>query len=579
MAIFRLRMAAGVLSCALLGCTVGMDGPGPLSFDGGVCTPGTRACHDQGAMVCADDGSGFVIEETCDPAAGTFCDERSGRCVDPCAQAETAQGNVGCEYWPVTTLNPQVAEEIDFGVVLANGEPFDAVVTVERAGTVVAETTVAAGSVETLVLPWVDELKGLEVTRARYASSLTRGGAYRLRSNVPVVVHQFNPLHYRIDRDCANEQRLMLPMDDGECFSWSNDASLLLPTHALTGSYHVLGWPSIVNRADQDGAVGFGGAPGFVTIVGVEDTPVEVEVRLGATVLGSDVPGDVDAASAGESLRFTLGAGDTVQLASAMPELCGAGSRSEMMGAQLVTYCILPEDYDLTGTEVRATGRVAVMAGHACAFVPIDQWACDHLEEMVPPLETLSNHVVIAPTEPLEGEPNVLRVMSAVDDNHIRFDPPLREEVVLERGAFVELEIHEHVEVRGTGPLLAAQFMVGQTYAGGDVDAGGDPSMTYAVPVEQYRDHYTFSAPDTYDESWVVVTAPAGAEVTLDGVRVDGFSAVGGSELRTARAPLDAGPHRMRGDSPFGIIVYGVGAATSYAYPGGLDLRQITAPF
>jgi hypothetical protein len=480
----------------------------------------------------------------------------------------------------VTTLNPQVANEIAFGVVVANGEPFDATVTVERGGTVVAETVVAAGSVETLALPWVDELKGLEVTRTGYASTVARGGAYRLRSNVPVVVYQFNPLEYRIDRDCENERRLDLPMDDGSCFSWSNDASLLLPTHALTGSYHVLGWPSIVNRGEERGLSGYGGAPGFVTIVGVEDEPVEVTVELGANVLGSAPPDAMPGASSGDTVTFTLGAGDVVQLVSEMPELCGEGSRSEIRGSQVVTYCILPESYDLTGTEVRATGRVAVLAGHACAFVPIDEWSCDHLEEMVPPLETLSDRVVVAPTQPFRDEPNVIRVMSAVANNRVRFEPSLHPEVVLGRGEIVELAVHEDVEVRGSGPLLVAQFMVGQAYGGAPVDsAGGDPSMSYVVPVDQYRDQYTFSAPDTYDESWVVVTRRPGSAITIDDAPVDGFRPVGTGEMETARVSVAAGAHRMEGDSPFGIVVYGVGAYASYAYPGGLDLRQITPPF
>ena len=31
----------------------------------------------------------------------------------------------------------------------------------------------------------------------------------------------------------------------------------------------------------------------------------------------------------------------------------------------------------------------------------------------------------------------------------------------------------------------------------------------------------------------------------------------------------------LMGTQPFGIVVYGYGAFTSYMYPGGLDLRKI----
>jgi hypothetical protein len=201
---------------------------------------------------------------------------------------------------------------------------------------------------------------------------------------------------------------------------------------------------------------------------------------------------------------------------------------------------------------------------------------------MVPPLEALSDHVLVATTQPFHEEPNVLRVMSAVADNRVRFDPPIHDEVVLGRGEQIEIEIREDVDIRGTGPLLAAQFMVGQSYdpsVARSFETGGDPAMSYAIPVEQYRDRYMFSTPDTYDESWVVVTAAAGADVQLDGAPVSGFRPVGSTGMQSARVSVEPGAHRIVSASPFGIVVYGVGAYTSYAYPGGLDLRRITAPF
>jgi hypothetical protein len=104
--------------------------------------------------------------------------------------------------------------------------------------------------------------------------------------------------------------------------------------------------------------------------------------------------------------------------------------------------------------------------------------------------------------------------------------------------------------------------------------------MSLAVPVEQYRREYTFTASSTYDSNFINVIAPIGTEITLDGEPLEGDdSDVGDSDLEVTRARLPAdGPsvHRISGDVPFGLVVYGYGRFTSYMYPGGLDLRRIT---
>ncbi|MCY1007897.1 hypothetical protein OV079_20530 [Nannocystis pusilla] len=39
--------------------------------------------------------------------------------------------------------------------------------------------------------------------------------------------------------------------------------------------------------------------------------------------------------------------------------------------------------------------------------------------------------------------------------------------------------------------------------------------------------------------------------------------------------PADDGVHVLTGDQPFGVIVIGYDEYDSYAYPGGLDQKQI----
>ena len=125
-------------------------------------------------------------------------------------------------------------------------------------------------------------------------------------------------------------------------------------------------------------------------------------------------------------------------------------------------------------------------------------------------------------------------------------------------------------------PVLVAHYLQGQS----SVDSGaGDPSMAVAVPRAQYRDNYIFAVSRTYDYNFVNVVAPRGATVLLDGEALSdaAFVEIGTTGFGVARhlLPSDRDVFRMEGTAPFGIVVYGYGAFTSYMYPGGLDLKKI----
>jgi hypothetical protein len=531
------------------------------------CVPNTVSCEGETVRVCTTDGTGFTLGETCDASAGLHCSP--GGCRDLCADAAASRSYIGCEYWPVTTRNSQLAPEFVPAVVVANASLVPATVRISRGGSEIVTRTVAPEGLETIELDWVEALRA----PADGGSVLARDGAYRLVSDVPVTVYQFNPLEFRIDRDCAVEAPMM--EGDGQCFSFTNDASLLLPSHVLTGSYVVATRATQLVRV-MDAMVA---TPGFVAIVGVSDTPTTVEVETRANVLPSG-DGAVSGMTPGQTQTFTLGAGDVVELASdAPPDGCPtewvAETRADM------AYCALGQAWDLTGTEIRADGPVAIIAGHDCTFVPFDRWACDHLEEALFPVETWGREVVIGRTRPLRGEPNIVRVVSSADANTIRFEPAVTPPVTLGRGDHVELELDRDVTIRGDGPFVAAQLLVGQDYAGLGTSGprgSGDPSMALAIPTEQYRSSYVFLAPATYDESFVNVIAPGGAQIVIDGALVSGFEPIEGSTMQRARTPIGGGAHRIEGTAPFGILVYGFGSYTSYMYPGGLDLREIAPP-
>jgi hypothetical protein len=431
---------------------------------------------------------------------------------------------------------------------------------------------------------------GTPTSAGTVPSVLARGAAYHLVSTLPVTVYQFNPLEY----ETAGSQ----PTTIGTTVnSFSNDASLLLPTHTLTGNYIVMSRAThflrrhYTNEDDpSDNGDLFGMSPGFFTLVGVSESS-SVDITFTSHVVAS-TDGAVRAFAPGETGTFTLGRGDVLQVTSGVPATCTPVGAPDTQQIQTdiftfydldIYYCQVGDDYDLTGTQIRSTGQLELVAGHNCDFVPANRWACDHLEEGIFPLETWGTSALVAVSQPIRSEPNVIRIVSGDDSNAITFDPPsVHAGITLNRGEFVEFEATQSFRASGTDSISVAQFLVGQDYAGigtAGTAGNGDPSQSLAIPTEQYRTSYTFLAPSTYSISFVAVSAPSGVEVSLDGAPISGFSPVGGTGFGVANVSITGGVHSISSASPFGIVVYGFGSYTSYMYPGGLDLQRINVPF
>jgi hypothetical protein len=455
-----------------------------------------------------------------------------------CAEAAALRSYVGCEYWP-NTLSNHVDDDYDFAVVVANAGDMDAELTIDGPGGFHITETVTAGNLRTLKLPWVPGLHPSNTfDLADYAvSAKVPKGSYHLVSSVPVVAYQFNPLEY--------EKTYQGVID----YSYSNDASLLIPTSALGRFYRVTGYPS---WHDGDGWY-----PSYFVVTATADaTDVTVELpSKGAIAAG---PG-VAAVAGGETVHFTLDRGDALTLVT--------------------------EKGDPSGALVVASAPVQVMAGTVCTYVPDGVAACDHLEESVFPAETLGSHyLVTVPTGPA-GVPkaHVVRIYGNVDGTHLTYDPhPPGAPATIDAGEVADLHIvSDDFEVRGDHAFAVGSFQVGaDLFSGGSppADRMGDPSQSLAIAVEQFRSSYLFLAPTDYPSSFVDVVAPAGTAVFLDDVAIsDPGTPIGGSGFVTRRARLGGGDgvHRMRADRPFGIEVIGYGSFTSYEYPGGLDLRSI----
>ncbi len=209
------------------------------------CTPGSRQCQGDMSMVCNRAGTGFVTARNC-AETGTTCGP-GGYCDDACGAAESSKSNIGCEYWPTPLANSGDYEgRYDFRVVVANPNAEPAGVTVYRGTTAIATETVAPNGLRDIVLPWVaGQSEG--VTQEAWNSAVVANGAYRLISDRPVTVSQFNPFEYDNGREVPdpNDPFGINTVPD---YSFTNDASLLLPAHSFTGDYIVSSFSPLSRR-------------------------------------------------------------------------------------------------------------------------------------------------------------------------------------------------------------------------------------------------------------------------------------------------------------------------------------------
>jgi len=493
--------------------------------------------------------------------------------MDPvtCMEAAANKSYIGCDYWP-TVLANAVWSIFDFAVVVSNPGQSPSTVTVTGNGQN-QMVTVMPGAIAKIYLPWVADLKGPDADANGGAQPITNsvfhaGGAYHLVSSVPVLVYQFNALEYAPKGGPAGKDWSKCPgTGNGSvspaCFSYSNDASLLLPSTAMTGNYRILGEHGV------DGSAGFPpiipASPGirsYIAITGTQNTTT-VKVKLSGTgAIVKDATGTkITDVAANGTATYSINSGDVLELFA----------QDQTMS-------------DLSGSLVQADKPVQVIAGVPCIANPTA--ACDHIEASVMPAETLGQHyVVTVPTGPHDTPVvTTVRMVGNVDGTTLSYTPSVSgAPATLNAGQVVEFDASADFVVTGNH-----EFLVGMVMKSGSVvdpnaaQAEGDPSLSTAIAVEQYRLKYVFLAPDDYDLNYADVVAPMNAKVTLDGAAVTATPAkVGSSGYGVFRIKLtsgNAGAHTLESDQPAGLQVLGYGFYTSYQYPGGLDLLSIAPP-
>ncbi|MCR9165117.1 MAG: IgGFc-binding protein [Nannocystaceae bacterium] len=546
----------------LLGCGEADEGNPPPLLTSGSATSGATPPNPTGALpstsAATDSGGGEVTPAHCRPGdgEGTGSTTSGSSTTDDgfkfdvgapdggvtfefgCDEASDFSTNLGCEFWAVDlpnddrgTFNSPPAADQQFSVSVGNPSGLaPALVEVYLPGEDVpfASAQVDQRTTHTFTLPSAS-------VEPNFGSF--DGLAYRIASDTPIVAYQFNPL-------------------DNTTEVYSNDASLLLPTHALGDDYvAVTGSAILLSQGPTDPMPRNAGA--YVSVVATQDG-TQVTINPTAPLAG------------GSATEQTLDAGQVWTIVSVQD---------------------LGEDGNLSGTRIRANAPVAVFAGNVATIEPIDDGLCcaDHLEHQLSPRTAWSSRYAVAPPPSVSGngdDPALYRLTGAFDGTQLLYCPSAP------AGAPTEINAGETLAFQTDQPFtVAAQdrehaFGMAQFLLSNQVlsESGlGDPAMMIIPSALQFESRLAFVVPAGYVETHISIVAQGEGTVTLDGddLPEDRFESLGvldGERFRYAQVPVDEGQHIIEARGRVGVSVFGYDEAVSFAYPGGAGLRVVSVP-
>lgn len=572
------------------------------------CFPDTKTCIGQDVVRCRPDGTAFDVIASCDGTLQQQCS--GGECKDACQLAAASRDYEGCDYWAVDLDNAVVtntgsAAAQQFSVVVSNASDLEADVRVEiwcTAADAANPATpctpgqpyvvrrgihLAPGDLKVIDLDprEVDGTSAPELNDGPGTFESTH--AYHVISTAPLIAYQFNPLE--------------------NVGVFSNDASLLLPSEALSDSYLVASWPqTLAKTLDATTNAGIH-LRAFLTLVGIEDGTT-VDIGLSTRVLGG---GGIRAANAGETLTVQLDRFDVVNLET-------DGFNADFTGTSVHAYSIdgMRKVAVFTGSEASDSPRFDTLATRSCC--------ADHLEEQVFPEDSFGTHFVGVHTPSRSkavdaagwdvavvlNEPEYWRILASRADTVVTTNlPPPQDRYTLGRGENVFITTTRDFLATANNPIVLLQVPASQqatgipsTLPGGERPPGGDPSMIWVPPVEQWRNRYLFLVPNKYAFDTILIAAPATAHLIYDGLPIDMVTTCehtpigmqeppgGGAlvEYVAVRCQLsfpvpggagaqDDGVHLVtsEGGERFGLIVWGWDSFVSYGYPAGSNVERI----
>ena len=558
---------------------------------------GTDVCHEDkcvqisceaGKGICSDDDMSKVFEcdekgvgasETVleDCGVGGYC--QGGACIFYCDIAAQEHSYQGCDYFTANLNTSTMRSDPIYALTISNIYS-DKVVTVDITS-FTSSGEVDAGScyfcVDQFCLSKTSS-KDLKIDPGKLGivqfphTKMVKGtgvvwDSYHVKTDLPVTVYQFSPFDNSYDNPFESSGKSVdysfLMPDYGK--SYSNDASLLMPSASVYTDY-------IVSAHTTDTSIT------YATIVGVsdEDTTVTVKSKVAISAAGG-----VPAIAADGTGNMTIKKGQVVQIESTGADITGTR-----------IYC---------DKEEATCHPFAVFSGTDCANIPNGYGYCDHIEQQMFPVQTWGKEYVLVKTKPRGEEWDYVRIIASEDTTTLTFAPatpvqisvpsgwkdftvnPVKTQI--NAGEYSEFYFKDTLTVSADKPIMVVHYLAGADFLSAACqtnhtsDCVGDPAMMLIPPAEQFRNDYRFLTPGSYASNFATIVMTTGEAPVVDGSAVTGIQEITGTSYSYAIVDLgsDFKTHTLEcTDNPCGLFVYGWEQDVSYAYPGGLNLENLS---
>ncbi|HET6512291.1 MAG TPA: choice-of-anchor D domain-containing protein, partial [Candidatus Kapabacteria bacterium] len=248
-------------------------------------------------------------------------------------------------------------------------------------------------------------------------------------------------------------------------------------------------------------------------------------------------------------------------------------------------------DFDATGTRITSDKPIAVLAGVQCANIPADKPYCDHICEMLLPIDRWGKAYYSAPFARRVGGDTFLAIASEDNTQVTRVSASgTTTFATLNAGEFYfKHDVAEASYWSSDKPFMLVQYCNGTEFPTQGANSGvADPAMIVLTPIEAYTDLIVFQTPKlkpgepTFaNYANIVVHAEAVSSTTFDGNPISNYSALtlpGVDHVLYRIDQVAPGSHIVRSDSAFGVYTYGFGMYDAYGWPaGGFGSFAVTA--
>uniref|UniRef100_A0A8C1RZE9 Si:dkey-65b12.6 n=1 Tax=Cyprinus carpio TaxID=7962 RepID=A0A8C1RZE9_CYPCA len=223
----------------------------------------------------------------------------------------------------------------------------------------------------------------------------------------------------------------------------------------------------------------------------------------------------------------------------------------------------------LTGTQIKSTSPVAVLAGHECSMII---GTCEHVFEQLVPVESLSSEYLV-PAMHQSSSKDTAYVVAPEDNTIVSVFSGhswYHKKNKLNAGDVLAVDLSINAKLIQSSKNVMVMYF--------SSNYPNDEFLTNVIPTSEMSKSWTIHAQDGYDNTLVVVAEAASASTISGSLKWKTFPANDKFVWATKSLGTQKGPITVSGDSPMAAYVFGGKIRHGYATTGVCNTAFTTTP-